>query len=227
MTAAAHPGGIYEAIKDDLGYLRLTKTAEVFATVAEQAADQGWSHLEYLAALVAAEAAHGRDRRLAARLRFAHLPSRRTLADFDYDFQPSLDRKLIEDLASCRFVAEGRPVVFLGQPGTGKTMLAVALCVAAVEAGYRGYFTTAADLVASVAASYADGTFNTRIRAYTGPSVLVIDDVGLVGFDRAQANALFQIINRRYERGSSTIVTTNRSLSGWGELFGATLRMTS
>jgi DNA replication protein DnaC len=220
-TATGHPGGIYEAIKDDLGYLRLTKTAEVFATVAEQAVAEGWSHLEYLAALVAAEAAHSRDRRLAARLRFAHLPSRRfTLAEFDYDFQPSIDRKLVADLATCRFVAEGRPIVFLGQPGTGKTMLAVGLCAAAVEAGYRGYFTTAADLVANVAAAYADGSFPTRIRAYTGPSVLVIDDVGLVGFDRAQANALFQVVNRRYERGSSTIVTTNRSLTSWGELFG-------
>jgi DNA replication protein DnaC len=142
------------------------------------------------------------------------------VADFDFDFQPSVDRKLIADLAACRFVAEGRPVLFLGQPGTGKSHLASALCAAAVEAGYRGFFTSAADLVANMAAAYGDGSFGTRMRAYTGPSVLVIDDLGLVGFDRSQANALFQVVNRRYERGSSTIVTTNRSLSSWAELFG-------
>ncbi|MGH8997715.1 MAG: IS21-like element helper ATPase IstB [Acidimicrobiales bacterium] len=158
--------------------------------------------------------------RLATRMRFAHLPKRATIAEFDFDFQPSIDPKLIADLASCRFVAEGRPVLFLGQPGTGKSHLASALCAAVVEAGYRGFFTSAADLVANVAAAYGDGSHLSRMRAYTGPSVLVIDDLGLVGFDRSQANALFQVINRRYERGSSTIVTTNRSLSSWAELFG-------
>ncbi|PLS74741.1 MAG: AAA family ATPase [Actinobacteria bacterium] len=220
MTPSAHPGGLYEAIKDDLGYLKLPKAAEVFASLAEQADQAGWSHLEYLAAVAAAEAAATRDRHLAARMRFAHLPARRTLSEFDFDFQPSVDRKLIEDLASCGFVAEGRSVLFLGQPGTGKSHLASALCAAAVEAGYWGFFTSAADLGANMAAAYADGSFAIRIRAYTGPSVLVIDDVGLVGFDRAQANALFQVVNRRYERASSTIVTTNRSLSSWGEIFG-------
>ncbi len=218
---STHPGGIHEALKDDLGYLKLTKAAEVFATLAEEASKKDWSHLEYLAAITAAEVAHSRERRLQARLRFAHLPRRPRVADFDFEFQPSVDRKLIEDLASCRFVSEGRPVMLLGQPGTGKTMIACILLAAAVEAGYRGFFTTASDLVANMAAAYADGSFATRLRAYTGPSLLVIDDLGLVGFDRAQANALFQVINRRYERGSATVVTTNRSLPSWAELFGS------
>jgi len=89
-----------------------------------------------------------------------------------------------------------------------------------VEAGYRGYFTSAADLVATISGAYADGTFATKIRTYTGPSVLVVDDVGLTPMDRAAGNAFFQVVNRRYDNGSTTIVTTNRGLPAWGELFG-------
>jgi DNA replication protein DnaC len=89
-----------------------------------------------------------------------------------------------------------------------------------VEAGYRGYFTSAADLVATISGAYADGSFPTKIRIYTGPSVLVIDDVGLTPMDRAAGNAFFQVVNRRYDNNSTTIVTTNRGLPAWGELFG-------
>lgn len=186
----------------------------------EQAKAESWTHAQALAAVVPAEAAATAQRRLDARLRFAHFPVRRTLEDFDFDFQPTVDRELLTDLASLRFVAEGRPVLFLGQPGCGKTHLAIALGVAAVEAGYRGYFTTATDLVANIAAAYRDGTFENKIKTYTRPSVLVLDDVGLTPLDRGAGNAFFQVLNRRYENRSSTIVTTNRGLPGWGELFG-------
>lgn len=108
----------------------------------------------------------------------------------------------------------------MGQPGCGKTHLAIALATLAVEAGYRAYFTSAADMCSSIAAAYADGSFRTRMRTYTGPSVLVIDDVGLVPLDRAAGNAFYQVVNRRYDLGSSTIVTTNRGLRFWAEVFG-------
>ena len=96
---------------------------------------------------MAEQAAATTNRRLAARLRYARFPYRRTIEEFDFDFQPSVDRKLVDDLASLRFIAEGRSIAFLGQPGCGKTHLAVALATLAVEAGYRGYFTTADDMV--------------------------------------------------------------------------------
>ena len=219
MTAQA-PSGLYEQLKDDLGYLKLTRAAEILPMLLDRARAEQLSHAAFLAELVAEEAAATRNRRMAARLRFAHFPLRRTLVEFDFDFQPSVDRKLIDDLASLRFVAEGRPILLLGQPGCGKSHLAIALATLAVEAGYRGYFTSAADLVATISGAYADGSFQTKIRTYTGPGVLVIDDVGLTPMDRAAGNAFFQVVNRRYEHGSSTIVTTNRGLPAWAELFG-------
>jgi DNA replication protein DnaC len=209
---------LIEQIKDDLGYLKLARSAEVFATLAE--GEHHADRLAFLAALVAEEAAATRQRRLNARLRFAHFPGRRTIAEFDFDFQPSIDPTLINDLASLEFVTAGTPILLLGKPGCGKTHLAIALGIAAVEAGYRGYFTTATDMVAAMTTAYADGTFTTKIRTYTGPSVLVIDDVGITPFDRNEANAFFQIVNRRYENRSATIVTTNRGLPAWAELFG-------
>ena len=138
---------LYEQLKDDLGYLGLNRSAECFATLAEEAKDQEWSHIEFLARVVGEQASATVNRKLAARLRFARFPFRRTLADFDFEFQPSVDRKLIDDLATLRFIEENRPILFLGQPGCGKTHLAVALATTAVEAGYRGYFTTADDMV--------------------------------------------------------------------------------
>lgn len=213
-------GGLYEQLKDDLGYLQLGRAAECFATLAEQAKTEKWSHLEFLGRLMAEQSGATRDRRLAARLRFARFPFRKTVEDFDFDFQPSVDRKMVEDLASLRFVADGRPLLFLGQPGCGKTHLAVALATRAVEAGYRGYFATAEDLTATLVQASREGTFTTKIKSYTAPSVLVIDDIGLLPMDRDAASVFFQVVNRRYEIGHSTLVTTNRGLPDWGQVFG-------
>jgi DNA replication protein DnaC len=217
MAAAQSP---YEQLKDDLGYLQLGRAAECFATVAEQAKAEGWSHVEYLARVVAEQAAATTNRRLAARLRYARFPYRRTVEDFDFDFQPSVDRKLVEDLATLRFIGEGRSVAFLGQPGFGKTHLAVALATRAVEAGYRGYFTTADDMVTILGRARVEGTWASKLRTYTAPTVLVIDDVGLLPMGRDGAGAFFHVINHRYDKHAPTLVTTNRGLPGWGAVFG-------
>ena len=134
MTSASP----YEQLKDDFGYLGLDAAAQCFATLAEQAMSEEWPPVVYLERVIAEQANATRNRRLAARLRFAHFPGRRTLSEFDFSFQPSVDKKLINDLATLRFVTEGRPILFLGQPGCGKSHLATALATLAVEAGYRG-----------------------------------------------------------------------------------------
>lgn len=211
---------VYEQLKRDLDYLGLAQAAECFAPLAEEAKAGGWSHVDYLAKVVAEQASSTINRRLAARLRYARFPFRRAISDFDFSFQPSVDQKLVEDLASLRFVEEHRPIVFLGQPGCGKTHLAVALATLAVEAGYRGYFTTGDDMVRQLLAARRDGNFAAKLRAYTAPTVLVIDDVGLLPIGAEGAGVFFQVINARYENGHPTLATTNRGLPSWGEVFG-------
>ena len=212
--------GIYEQLKADLDYLQMGAVQECFATLAEEATEKGWSHVEYLHQVMATQASATTNRRLAARLRYARFPYRRSISDFDFEFQPSVDRKLVEDLATLRFIGEHRPVVLLGQPGCGKTHLAVALATAAVEAGYRGYFTTADDMVRTLLAARAAGNFATKLRAYTAPTALVIDDVGLLPIGAEGAGVFFTVINARYENGHPTLATSNRGLPSWGEVFG-------
>jgi len=211
---------LYEAIKDDFGYLQLGRAAECFATLAETADREGWSHIEYLARVLAEQVASTTNRRLAARLRYARFPYRRSVEDYDYEFQPSVDRKMVADLATLRFITENRPVLFLGQPGCGKTHLAVALAIRAVEAGYRGYFSTADDMAHALVAARRDGTFAHRLRTYTAPTVLVLDDVGLLPTPPGGAAEIFHVVSNRYERGHPTLVTTNRGLPEWGSVFG-------
>lgn len=212
--------GLYEQLKRDLDYLQLPRAAECFAALADEASEAGWNHVEYLGKVVAEQATATVNRRLAARLRYARFPFRRTITEFDFSFQPSVDRKLVEDLATLRFIEEKRPVVFLGQPGCGKTHLAVALAILAVEAGYRGYFTTGDDMVRQLLAAQRDGNFATKLRTYTAPTVLVVDDVGLLPIGAEGAGVFFNVINARYENGHPTLATTNRGLPSWGEVFG-------
>ena len=215
---------LYEQIKADLGYLNLTAAQTSFATLAEQAKLEDWTHIDFLARLVAEQATADRDRRLAARLRYAKFPFRRSIEEFDYDFQPGVDRKLVEDLATLRFIEENRPILFLGQPGCGKTHLAVALATLAVEAGYRGSFTTADALAKTLVKASNEGTLATKMKAYTAPTVLVIDDVGLLPMRSPDASAVFfEVVNTRYEKGHPTLVTTNRGLPDWGTVFGDTV----
>src|SRR4029453_17775725 len=118
---------VYEQIKDDLGYLQMDRAAEVFAVLAEQARSEDMTHIEFLARLIAEQADATRNRRLTARLRYARFPFRKTIEQFDFAFQPSVDRRLVDDLATLRFMDSGRPILFLGQPGCGKTPLPVAI----------------------------------------------------------------------------------------------------
>lgn len=208
----------YQLLREHLAYLGLTTASEQLAPALDRASAEKLSAVEVLELLLAAEAEATRARRLHGRLRFAHYPVRKTLADFDFDYQPSIDRAIVGELSTLRFVEERRNVLLLGPPGVGKSHLAIGLGIAATEAGYRTYFTTAQDLVTNLQSAWLEGSAQSKMRTYTGPSVLVVDELGYLPMDQTAANWIFQVVSRRYERGS-IVLTSNRGFSDWGAVF--------
>ena len=208
----------YQALRAHLAYLRLTAAAEALPAELERATREKLGPTAFLEGLLGIEVQATEERRQTSRLRFASFPAPWRLEDFDFDAQPSVDRKLVDELATLRFVADAGNVLLIGPPGVGKTMLSICLGRQAVEAGHRVYYTTAADLVARCHRAALEGRWATTMRFFQGPAVLIIDELGYLPMQAEAAAALFQVVSRRYQKGS-IILTTNRGIASWGQIF--------
>jgi DNA replication protein DnaC len=185
----------------------------------DTARHQQLSYEAFLHQVLACEAAGRHQRLVGVRGLAAHLPPKVTLEDFDFAFQPTLSARHIRELAGLSFIATCTSVVFLGPPGVGKTHLATALAWHALDAGYSVRFTTMARLLDDLDTARRRGDLHSRLRAYTRPQLLVLDEIGYTQLTAKQAQLFFQLVNARYEHGAC-ILTSNKSFTEWGAMVG-------
>jgi DNA replication protein DnaC len=206
-------------VVEQLTRLRLRYVAERLDAVLADAARAEPTYLDFLDAVLRQEVDAKQRTRVTLALKIAHFPAVKTLDDFDFKFQPSVDQRLVRELATGRFLTQTENVLVFGAPGVGKTHLAIALGRAVVEAGHSVLFVSATALLAALARAETDGQLADRLMFFSKPKLLIIDELGYLPFERRSAHLFFQLVARRYERGSM-LITTNQVVTQWGAVFG-------
>lgn len=210
---------VLERVRAALSALQLSEVEALLESHLEQAAREERTYADFLCRLLEAEGEARRLRAITARTRMAGLPYAKTLAQFDFAFQPSVDERQVRELQTLRFVHDASNVILLGPPGVGKTHLAVGLAVEAIRGGFSVYFATAHEVVTELGKAAREGRLEAKMRLYLKPRVLVIDEVGYLPLDEVGATIFFQLVSARYEKGS-ILLTSNKSYADWGQVFG-------
>ncbi|MEK6968258.1 MAG: IS21-like element helper ATPase IstB [Nanoarchaeota archaeon] len=205
-------------LENTLKYLRLHRIRELYESLAQEAVSKNMTHIEYLAALMEQEAQGKYQRNVRIRMAAARFPVKKTLPSFDFLYNNSINKAQILKLADCTFVGRKENIILLGPSGVGKTHLATALGFEACQQGISTLFNTAADIINTLQASLADGTFMHKLKSLTKPKLLVIDEIGFLPFDQKGSDVFCQLISKRYEQGSM-IITSNRAFRDWGKIF--------
>ena len=198
--------------------LKLSTISEQYHDISTTAAKENWQYVQFLHELLKSEVASRMDRSKKVLTKFAGFPSIKTLEQFDYSFSVGVNRKQIEELASLAFIKKHENIILLGQCGVGKTHLAIALAYKAVQNRYKAKFTTIAELLSNANKAKKERKYDLFLKSIINPSVLVIDEIGYFNMNKEEANHFFQIISKRYEKGS-TILTSNLVFSKWTQVF--------
>lgn len=195
-------------------------TADQIEGLLEDASKDNVPYSEFLNTILLNEIEHRESVALEKRLLKAKLPFQKTIHEFEFDFQPSISEKRVKEVLTCRFIENGDNVLLLGPPGVGKTHLSVAFSTEAIIKGYTALFIRADDFINECKKAEQQGLINRVIKRWSRPDILVIDELGYFPFDNLSANIFFQVISKRYEKGGSLIITSNKSFIEWGKIFG-------
>jgi DNA replication protein DnaC len=214
------------ALNDQLEQLRLFFIQEHYAALADQAAREAWTPLQYLRRLIEGEHQRRHDRAIARRLAAARFPVLKTLDQFNWNWPKKINRAQVQHLFSLGFLKEHTCVVFIGGVGLGKSHLALALGHTACLQGHSVLFTTAVEAINTLVAAQAQYQLKSELKKFLTPSILVLDELGYLPIDKTGADLLFQIISGRYEKGS-TIITTNQAYKNWLRIFNNDATLTS
>ena len=221
MPARKPDDQLHAQLRAHLGTLKLLRSLQIYEEAIDEAAKKDWSSLCLLAYLFEQEAGAREERAMARRVRKARLPrERKTLEEFDWSFPKEIPKQMILHVFDCDFVHRHENICFIGNQGTGKTHFLNALGYVACAKGINVRFTRAIDMLNALTTAQINGTLGKAIRAYTAPTLLILDELGYLPVDKRGADLLFQVVAARYESGSIAL-STNRSFKHWGKILDA------